>query len=82
MEYTDFEYDLRRKIVPVAPDPAFVERLNERLRTQKKVFIEKTTNPISPFLNYYGCYIGYWFDSIFSIGKKQAKVIPGNTQKD
>ena len=50
MEYTDFEYDLRRKIVPVAPDPAFVEKLNERLRMQKKVFIEKSENSFLPLL--------------------------------
>ncbi len=50
MDYSDFEYDLRRKIVPVAPDPAFVEKLNERLRMQKKIFIEKSENSFLPLL--------------------------------
>jgi hypothetical protein len=72
MEYTDFEYDLRRKIVPVAPDPAFVERLNERLRTQKKVFIEKTTNPISPFLLTMGVLLGIGL-FLFLLGKNRQK---------
>jgi hypothetical protein len=58
MEYTDFEYDLRRKIVPVAPDPAFVEKLNERLRMQKKVFIEKSENSFLPLLSILGVFLG------------------------
>jgi len=58
MEYTDFEYDLRRKIVPVAPDPAFVEKLNERLRMQKKVFIEKSKNSFLPLLSILGVFLG------------------------
>ncbi len=58
MEYTDFEYDLRRKIVPVAPDPAFVEKLNERLRMQKKVFIEKSENSFFPLLIILGVFLG------------------------
>jgi len=58
MDYSDFEYDLRRKIVPVAPDPAFVEKLNERLRMQKKVFIEKSENSFLPLLSILGVFLG------------------------
>jgi hypothetical protein len=58
MEYTDFEYDLRRRILPVAPDPAFVEKLNERLRMQKSVFIEKSQNSLLPILIILGGFLG------------------------
>ncbi len=58
MEYTDLEYDIRRRILPVAPDPAFVEKLNERLRMQKSVFIEKSENSLLPILFILGCFFG------------------------
>ena len=58
MEYTDFELNLRKSMVPVRPDPGFVDSLNQRLRTQKQVFIEQSRGTISPALTVAGIILG------------------------
>jgi hypothetical protein len=50
MENLDFELNLKRKMIPVQPDPDFVERLNQRLRTQKRVILEQNGDSIAPVL--------------------------------
>jgi hypothetical protein len=58
MENLDFELNLKRKMIPVQPDPDFVERLNQRLRTQKRVILEQKGDSIAPVLVTAGLLLG------------------------
>jgi hypothetical protein len=58
MENLDFELNLKRKMIPVQPDPDFVEKLNQRLRTQKQVILEQKGDSIAPVLVTAGLLLG------------------------
>jgi hypothetical protein len=58
MENLDFELNLKRKMIPVQPDPDFVERLNQRLRIQKRVILEQKGDSIAPVLVTAGLLLG------------------------
>jgi hypothetical protein len=61
LEMTDFEENLHRHLAQVPPNPDFVNRLNQRLLTEKKVYIEPATVSYDRLLIVLGFILGVGF---------------------
>jgi len=60
-DLTDLEFNLQRRLSPVSPDPGFVNRLNQRLLTDKKVTLEHESVSFTPILIMLGLLLGLGF---------------------
>ena len=54
----EFERRLQNRLKPVKPDPDFVSRLSQRLRTEKRVFLEQSRDMVNPVLVVIGVLLG------------------------
>jgi hypothetical protein len=44
--FLDIEENLKSGLSPIAPDPGFIQRLQQKLNTEKKVVLEPASFPI------------------------------------
>jgi hypothetical protein len=56
--FLDIEENLKSGLSPIAPDPGFIQRLQQRLKTEKKVVLEPASFPIVPVMVGLGIILG------------------------
>jgi hypothetical protein len=56
--FLDLEKNLKSGLSPITPDPGFIQRLQQRLRTEKKVVLEPASFPIMPVIVGLGLILG------------------------
>jgi hypothetical protein len=56
--FLDIEENLKSGLSPIAPDPGFIQRLKQKLKTEKKVVLEPASYPIIPVMVVLGFILG------------------------
>jgi hypothetical protein len=56
--FLEIEENLKSGLSPIAPDPGFIQRLQQRLKTEKKVILEPASFPIMPVMVGLGFILG------------------------
>jgi hypothetical protein len=56
--FLDIEENLKSGLSPITPDPGFIQRLQQRLKTEKKVVLEPASFPIMPVMVGLGLILG------------------------